>query len=259
MPFTFKISVRLYLGYPVTQPVCDIYPCNQLPVVPHGQHGGKHAKCRIKRRHDGIRDVIAAFLQHLRTSGQTDLVCELEKCMDELGIPPRLGRPAIDSYVARCDFALMDLIHQRTIVADVMVTHPKFENPDTSTTPLCTAKAGVAKKSTHYTANYMIAAEDVKPLVFETYGGWAVETLTCLKQLITVISKNDDEVFGQLWRELRNRIAVALAKGHVSVIQTINSRQKTALGKRTAGIVPTNLSADDESKDEEGLNGDSQQ
>ena len=55
-------------------------------------------------------------------------------------------------------------------------------------------------------------------------------------------------------------MAVALAKGHASVIQTINSRQKTALAKRTAGIIPTNLSADDgEDQDEEGINGDSQQ
>ena len=120
-------------------------------------------------------------------------------------------------------------------------THPKIANIENHKTPLWQAARGVCYKYKRYVDNFHIPKEQVKPLVFENFGGWAPETVDLLQQSLRAVRNGDDVIFSKLWRELRNRIAVTIAKGHAAVIHCHNARQRAALRRTTLGFPHTSF------------------
>ena len=111
-----------------------------------------------------------------------------------------------------------------------MVTHPKISIPQNAKESLAAARNGVKLKKRRYCDNFMVDEADIKPIVFETMGGTAEESFNFLREVVKVISADDEHLFAQLWRTLRSRIAVALAVGHADVIHCLNSKQRHRMG-----------------------------
>ena len=59
--------------------------------------------------------------------------------------------------------------------------------------------------------------------MFDTYGGYADETIRFLETIAMGMSKNDDVLAAKLLRNFRNRIAVALHRGQCKVINYLIS------------------------------------
>jgi len=75
-------------------------------------------------------------------------------------------------------------------------------------------KARVKSKIDIYSGEYEgVTKEKVVPLVFDTYGGYADETIRFLETITMGMSKNDDVLAAKVFRNFRNRIAVALHRG----------------------------------------------
>ena len=101
--------------------------------------------------------------------------------------------------------------------------------PQTSEQPLVAAEQGVKEKYDRYVRNYNIAKDDVKPLVFETYGGYAKCTFDFLKSMVQTIAKGEAKLIAKLMRALRERIAIALMTHHAYVIMWMNQREQTTV------------------------------
>ena len=83
-------------------------------------------------------------------------------------------------------------------------------------------------KNRRYLDNYPIAAEDIIPLVFDTYGGYADATYRFLRTRAEEIEGDDPKLKGRVLRLLRDRIAVALHTGHARVINSMVSKNRQA-------------------------------
>jgi hypothetical protein len=152
--------------------------------------------------------------------------------MDELGFVRRDTAPEGDVI---CDIVLEHEVTKHVFVTDVMVTHPKIDKPEYSEEPLVAAKLGVEVKFKKYVDSYHIAREDVIPLVFETYGGYAKETFDFFKVISLTIANNEQKLADKLMRALRERIAVALHTHQAYLIHWINGRERYwARNHRTA-------------------------
>jgi len=217
----FVTSVRLHLGLPVTPTHCNINQCANVPVIPNGEHQSFHARGQINRRHTAVKEVIHHFFQPLFTSGVSRYKPGLETPLMELGFQLKPTAPDTTSAVA--DIYLEEIDTHHIFVTDVMITFPNQHDPRTTDEPLSAANRGVLAKYTRYVPNYSIAQEDVIPLVFETYGGYAPVTFEFLRRITSTIAKNDAPRAASLTWSLRERIAVALHTAHAKVILALVS------------------------------------
>lgn len=230
MPRTFRTTLRWFLGVPVTSPTCSIGGCVNQPVHTNAEHGRLHAQKRIVRRHDNMRDTILAFARAHQTSGRTELQCTAERYIEQdLGFQRKQGQGSVRED-ARCDLAVEHPVTHRVDVLDVLVTHPNIREDEICNKPLAAAEAGAKRKVESYVKDFEIDKDSVRPIVFETYGGWAEPTFSFLREMVRAIAGADDAVFRKLWRDLRFRLAVNLAKGQADVVHYINSREKASTG-----------------------------
>lgn len=127
----------------------------------------------------------------------------------------------------RCDFALEDPVTHRVILTDTKVTHPSRVDPATRTKPLAAAEKAWKEKRRKYLSHYDMPEETIQPLVFETHGGYAQKTYGFLRELVQGMAKGDNNLSSALWQDLRNRIAVYLARGQAEVVRYFNFRNGT--------------------------------
>ena len=220
MRHTFKTSVRLFLGLPVAFDHCNIADCSNTPVATNGQHP-RHAPRAIHKRHNAVRDEIGHFFRILFNRGSSDYEVHFEEYLDDLGYERKADAPGTDR--ARCDIALVHATTKHTFVLDVGICQPDHEMTSVQTVPLTAAVQMAAVKTRRYTDAYDVPEADVIPLVFETYGGFAPSTLQFLKTISQAIGRDDAELAGQVFRGVRDRIAVALHKRQCAVIAQLNS------------------------------------
>jgi hypothetical protein len=219
-PEVFLIYGRLYLDLPVSASSCSI--CGGLPISEDAKHAHMHCQSAVTGRHDDVKDVIGAFFRHLKSSEQSPYNCRYEVPLVDLGFPKR-GRESL-----RCDHAMQHVLTHDVIVTDVRITHPCRTVLRASKEPLYAAEANWKLKKNQYLGAHIIADNAIEPLVFEVYGGYSRRTYEFLRSLVNTIAGNDDALSARLWQDLRNRIAVALAKGQAYVIRsffTYNSGQ----------------------------------
>ena len=128
-------------------------------------------------------------------------------------------------------------------IYDVSVSQPFFLNRDVEhlTVPLFSAKQRFDSKMTFYTTQYDIDASVVKPLVFDTFGAWEPRTEENLRDLVRVIAGGDLLLRARLWRELRNRIAVALGSEHAQLVRRLAARMRLADEASGGGQAATTL------------------
>jgi hypothetical protein len=232
---TFKPSVQFFLGLPVTSERCTLGKCDNERVIPNGEHA-KHVGAKVIGRHNLVRDGIGMCFKQLHTSGQSPLVCEFETYLSELGYDPKVG--ASDPSDARCDFYLRNPESNRLFLADVRVTHPNLNRGDVGEKHLVTAMEAYKQKMDRYIKNYDFPQAVVKPLIFETYGGWHDETKQFLREIVKSIAGEDNQLFATLWMDLRYRVATALGIGQAKIIMALNAKQRSHyrwLPRRTNG------------------------
>jgi len=117
---------------------------------------------------------------------------------------PKQGAP--NGSDARCDFYLKN--------ADI---------------PLAAVIEGYKRKMSRYFDNYAeLNSSNFKPLVFDMYGGWHEDTKSFLKMIVEVLLDVDGQ-FEKLWRELRNRVAVAIATGQGELLLALNAKQRSSV------------------------------
>jgi hypothetical protein len=220
----FKPYVQFYLGMPVTSERCTLGKCDDVRVIPNGDHA-KHVGARVIGRHNLVRDGAGLYFKQLHTSGQSPLVCEFETFLSELGYSPK--EDASDPSDARCDFFLRNPDSNRLVLADVRITHPNLSRDQVGEIPLVTANEAYKQKMDRYVKNYDITQSVIKPLVFETYGGWHDETKQFLREIVKSIAGEDNQLFATLWMDLRYRIATALAIGQAKIIMALNAKQRS--------------------------------
>jgi len=73
-------------------------------------------------------------------------------------------------------------------------------------------------KRERYMPNYHLLEAQVVPLVFTTTGAWSEKTVEFLQPAVKKIARGDEMLFNRLWRTLRYRIAIAIAKGEGTIL-----------------------------------------
>ena len=173
MARTFKTFTRLYLGLKVTSKACNIGECNGTDVHPFGAHG-YHAPGKITNRHHAIRDCISSFISFQTTAHNTPHEVRKEVFLDDVAYEQL--PTAKDESRARCDFMITKQESNYRVFADICLVHPNVTDKDTATKKLKTAYAAEELKFKRYCDNYHVQKAQIKPLVFEMFGGWTENT-----------------------------------------------------------------------------------
>ena len=127
----------------------------------------------------------------------------------------------------RCDLLLEEEVTGSVFVTDVRVTHPDRTDAATREKALAAAESNWKWKFEKYSRTYDASASVFQPLVFEVYGGWAERTYSFLWAQMQAVASGDAQLLSRVWKDLRDRIAVALARGQAELIQHYNFRNGT--------------------------------
>jgi hypothetical protein len=229
MTRTFKTSVRLFLGCPVTKDTCNIGKCQGVPVHTNGAHCF-HAQNRATARHDKVKMAICHVVRASHSRGLGQYSAHVETPMSTIGVLKRVDAP--DASDARIDLYFQSTSGPHIFYTDVMVTHPAFDRKENHVDAQFALKKGVESKYKRYLANYHIAKDDVIPLVFDTYGGYAEVTYKFLKRLADTIGGEDAQACNKVFRNMRDRIAVALHTGHGELINSLINKGIVSSSRR---------------------------
>jgi hypothetical protein len=105
---------------------------------------------------------------------------------------------------------------------DVRISEFAYHHWQNGATSKSSLEGGVKAKYDLYTNEYKLDKRDVVPLVFNTYGGYADCTMEFLRQVAKSAGNQDDILVSKIMRNLRDRIAVALHRGQVDMIEWLN-------------------------------------
>jgi hypothetical protein len=236
----FLKSVHSFMGAATTPDICNIHNCDHVPVTPDGDHAYSHVRGMINTRHHDVKDCIVTILQALKRSRVSEFECGREVKLSLLGVVRKPGF-TVDSA---CDFYLQsETTDEQPIIFDVSIRQPKYTGPGCieATTPLHAAAVGHSEKMKHYGDRYEIDADRIKPLIFETMGGWEPRTVDTLRRIIAAISRGDERVRSSLWTKLQFSIATTLAKAHGKLLLRLDRRMRETL--RNTGTLPTTFSS----------------
>ena len=82
--------------------------------------------------------------------------------------------------------------------------------------------------------NYDIAKEDVIPLVFDTYGGYASGTLMFIRKIADSIADNDEVFAAEIKKRIRDAVAVAIANSQGKIAEIFNTLNERYWNPSTA-------------------------
>ena len=192
----WRAVLRFRAGIPVTSsPLCAA--CGQA-ASPSGDHFLSCPACGMWRRHNYIRDLVAALCRQAGWSTQL-----------EVALPAEAGpsaRPA-DVFIPNMGV--------RPVALDVGVTHPLR-----ASAPHCVranlGESGARQEDSK--ANLMQATCDrfgwhFRPLCFETTGAWGPGATAFLKKVAKTISLREGSAPIDIWFSVVARVQLALAKG----------------------------------------------
>ena len=217
---TFVIAARRYLGLPVARPICNIDTCTDVSVHPFGAHG-HHAPGKITKRHHSVVDGINSLISFHAPIHGSPTETRKEIYLDDVG--HALRPDAKDTSRARCDIMFSKQNSGYKVFTDVTVVDVNVTNKYHATRPLYAALKAETAKFKRYCDNWDVTEAQIKPLVFETYGGYSTNTFEFLRETVRGIAGSNDALYGKLWRKLRGKIAVAIAKGEAELILRLNS------------------------------------
>lgn len=167
------------------------------------------------------------MFRELHSAGLSDYSCHFETKLSTFDIHPK--HDAKNGSDAQVDFYLKNLETGHTFYADVTVTHPSFRSTSFENLSEKTLDRAVERKYSRYLDNYDskdLKKEDLIPLAFDSYGGYADITYKFLQRMSMSIAKEDNILAAKVFRNLRDRIAVALHTGNVEIINWLNSKNQ---------------------------------
>ncbi len=122
------------------------------------------------------------------------------------------------------------------------VTHPNRAVPSHCNEPLGAAEAGYKQKKALYAASYPGVRAQVRPIVMDTFGGFAKESWEELSRLVRIAATSggelDDKMYSALLQDLRWRLATTLARAQYAVVDHLNWRLRSHI--RLDAIQPPN-------------------
>jgi hypothetical protein len=216
---------RVFLGLAVCPDHCGM--C-QKPMETDGQHGsGVHCEKFVRRRHDNIVETVSAFFRVIRYKRDFPYTVLAEVDMDSVeGVTRTPGKKAL-----RCDLLLKHAITGDCLFYDMKVTHPNPAVPTHCKTSLGAAEAGYKQKRALYSASYPGVMHQIRPIVMDTFGGFAKDSWEELERLVRIAATTggevDDKLFSPLLQDLRWRLATTLARGQHAVVDHLNFRLRT--------------------------------
>ena len=95
-----------------------------------------------------------------------------------------------------------------------------------------TLEKAVTRKYNRYIKNFQVTDKDIVPLVFDSYGGYARVTYEFLRTMSLSIAKEDHVLAAKLFRNMRDRVAVALHTGNAEIINWRNSKNQFSSKKK---------------------------
>jgi hypothetical protein len=114
---------------------------------------------------------------------------------------------------------------------DMRVTHPNPAVPTHCKTPPGAAEAGSKQKRALYSASYPGVKHQIRPIVLDTFGGFAKDSWEELERLVPIAATTggevDDKLYSPLLQDLRWRLATTLARGQHAVVDHRNFRRRT--------------------------------
>ena len=199
----FKCCLRYWLGVPLHS---NPYPCPECSATadPFGDHqvgcGGNGDRIS---RHNAVRDVIFAVAQS----------AALGPSKEVLGlVPSSLARPA--------DVFLPHWYLGRPAALDVHITSPLQEQTiaEAAFTPGHALQAGVQRKLASNLSACRATGTDFIPLVAETFGGLAEDTVSTVSAIARAISDRSHATDpATTSRHLFGRLAIALWSGNAGL------------------------------------------
>ena len=119
-----------------------------------------------------------------------------------------------------------------------MITHPSGSDKHTWSDPSYALKHAEELKYKRYLDNLNIDENDVVPLIFDSFGGYASKTFQKLNEWVQAIVQDDPTLHGPVMRGLRDAIAVAIHKAaffSTSKINIIHCRCQPPAGPTLSG------------------------
>lgn len=232
----FVLVGRAALALSITRDYCTL--CKE-EISTDGQHTSrKHCKGKVTDRHNEIRDTLTEFFRLMGRRHDFEYNVSSEVPLDSIEGIQKRGNTAL-----RCDFLLRHKITESLIFFDVQVVHPKFRSEDWTPEQIAKRTADKSKgkiesavakawqrKRAKYTAQYEMDESVIQPMVFDTYGGYAANTLAYLFRLVQKIAEGlEEEMVSKLWSDLRYRIASTLAKAQARVLNYFHWRTRTPI------------------------------
>jgi len=220
----FKIAVRRFLGIQVTGTICNIQRCSNREAHGNGDHS-YHASSRVTIRHTYVKNALGRVFRELHNAGTSSYTCHFETSMSTLGYSQK--PEAKDKSDAVVDFYLLNMETGHKFCTDVTVAHPSFgEDESVENLSKLTLEKAVARKYNRYIKNFEVTDKDIIPLVFDSYGGYARVTYDFLRNMSLSIANEDHVLAAKLFRNIRDRVAVALHTGNAEIINWLNSKNQ---------------------------------
>ena len=221
---SFQKIAKRFLGVAVTGELCYMDRCKGVEVHHNGEHEHHASGLRTERHHSLNRRICEAIKQMSR-KGHFNYTCHMPAAsMEKMGYEKRdrlmeMGKEGMQKTGVKepakkeriPDFALQGEDEGDRFFIDTSVVNLKYsEWVDGGTRVGDLLKARVKTKIDIYSGEYEgVSKEKVIPLVFDTYGGYADETIRFLETTVMGMSKN--------------RIAIALHRGQCKVINYLIS------------------------------------
>ena len=207
----FQSALRMRLGVPFREGhgTCTVQGCNHAVDDAWGLHA---FRCRgpsgVKStRHNMVRDAVAAIARQSGLQAATEVPYEEH-------YPRKVG--GAESGVTHRIDVHVTLETGEKVVVDTTVRHPTHGSAHL--TRGVTAKAAEKFKGDFITVRYMASRNQIKTVALETYGVMGEEGQALLRHVAGFRAGENKAAYAQLVNLYRTRIAVAVQRGNLLVI-----------------------------------------
>lgn len=235
---SFEKVAKRFLGVAVTGEECNMSDCKGVRVHPNGEHE-HHASGLRTERHHMVNRAISEVFKSMSRKGHFNYTCYTPApTMENMGYEKRdwlleintegvqkTGRKAPPKQQRVPDFMLQGEEESDRFFADISVVNLQYSQwAKEGVMGIDLIKSRVKTKIDIYSGEYEGVSKDkVIPLVFDSYGGYADETIQFLETMAMSMSKNDKVLATKLFKNFRDRIAVALHRGQCKIINYLIS------------------------------------
>ena len=210
----------------VTDSVCSIDKCNEVPLVPNGEHP-QHVKGLVNKRHNALKYAIGGVLKLAATSRAMNYEVDYEAPMESLGFKIRKGHKRGNKGLI-CDFFIRDKRSNHIIVTDLVVSHPKFDIAEDWDPKNCLNEAAKRKHAVY--CKWDVPAGDVVPLACSTFNVWDKGSWAFLRDTVVAMTEGNKKRFESVFHKMRDVIATEMVFAEGRRIEEFNRLNRLARG-----------------------------